>query len=113
MPRVVLTRRRLLASVVFVVVLVAFMYFVLPKVLGLQETWNRITRGNVWWLGVAFVLEIASFLGYVVPIKVPWGIVLIGTLIVLGTAMLASLWPAISVAQEEPLALLQAGRAAA
>lgn len=55
----------------------------------------------------------ASVLGYVVPLTPPWGIILIGTLIVLGTAMLASLWPAISVARDEPLALLQAGRAAA
>ena len=31
---------------------VAFLYFVLPKLLGLQETWNRIQHGNVWWLGL-------------------------------------------------------------
>jgi putative ABC transport system permease protein len=52
-------------------------------------------------------------LGYVVPLTPPWGIVGIGTLIVMATAILASLWPAISVAYDEPLALLQAGRAAA
>lgn len=65
MPRVRLTRGRLLASTVFVVSAVAFLYFVLPKLLGLQETWNRITQGNLWWLGLGLVLELCSFFGYV------------------------------------------------
>jgi uncharacterized protein (TIRG00374 family) len=62
---VVFTRRRLLLSVVFVVSVVAFLYFVLPKLLGLHETWNRIKQGNVWWLGLGVVLELASFYCYV------------------------------------------------
>src|SRR6059058_4368342 len=65
MPRVVFTRRRLLASIVFVVSSVAFLYFVLPKLLGLRETWNRIHHGNVWWLALAAVLEVCSFAGYI------------------------------------------------
>jgi putative heme transporter len=65
MPRVVFTRKRLLASVVFIVSVVAFLYFVLPKLLGLRETWNRIQQGNVWWLGLGIVLELCSFFGYV------------------------------------------------
>jgi putative heme transporter len=65
MPRVRLTRRRLLVSIVFVVSTVAFLYFVLPKLLGLKETWNRIEHGNAWWLALAAVLEVCSFLGYV------------------------------------------------
>jgi uncharacterized protein (TIRG00374 family) len=65
MPRVRFTRRRLLASAVFVVSAVAFLYFVLPKIIGLGETWNRLREGNGWWLGFAAVLEVCSFLGYV------------------------------------------------
>jgi putative heme transporter len=65
MPRVVFTRRRLLASILFVASSVAFLYFVLPKLLGLKETWNRIQTGNGWWLGLAAVLEVCSFFGYV------------------------------------------------
>jgi uncharacterized protein (TIRG00374 family) len=65
MPRVVFTRRRLLISVAFVVSTVAFLYFVLPKLLGLQETWNRIQEGNVWWIALAVVFEILSFGCYV------------------------------------------------
>jgi uncharacterized protein (TIRG00374 family) len=65
MPRVRLTRGRILATVVFVASALAFLYFVLPKLLGLNETWNRIQHGNGWWLGLAAVLEVCSFLGYV------------------------------------------------
>ncbi len=65
MPRVRLTRGRLLASLVFIVSTVAFLYFVLPKLLGLQETWNRIQHGNPWWFGLAFALTVLSFFSYV------------------------------------------------
>ena len=51
-------------------------------------------------------------LGYAPPIVVPWGIVWIGTGIVLAIALIASVTPAVSVARTEPLELLQAGRAA-
>jgi uncharacterized membrane protein YbhN (UPF0104 family) len=66
MPRVRLTRGRVLGSIVFVISTVAFLYFVLPKLLGLRDTWNRLQHGNVWWLALAAVLEGCSFLGYVV-----------------------------------------------
>jgi len=52
-------------------------------------------------------------LGYDPPTFIPWGIVFAGSGIVMVVALLASLWPAISVARAEPLRLLQAGRAAA
>src|SRR5437763_1441773 len=65
MPRVVFTRRRILASVLFVVSSVAFLYFVLPKLIGLKETWNRVQQGNVWWRALAAVLAVCSFLSYI------------------------------------------------
>jgi putative heme transporter len=65
MPRVVFTRRWLLASLLFVVSAIAFLYFVLPRLLGLKETWNRIQHGNGWWLGFAALLEVCSFIGYI------------------------------------------------
>jgi uncharacterized protein (TIRG00374 family) len=49
----------------FIISAVAFLYFVLPKIVGLQDTWNRIQRGNVWWFGLAAVLEVCSFAGYI------------------------------------------------
>ncbi|HEY5318342.1 MAG TPA: flippase-like domain-containing protein [Solirubrobacteraceae bacterium] len=65
MPRVVLTRRRLFALTLFVASSIAFLYFVLPKIIGLHDAWDRISRGNVWWLVLAAVFEAASFVGYV------------------------------------------------
>jgi uncharacterized protein (TIRG00374 family) len=65
MPRVRLTRGRVLASALFVISAVAFLYLVLPKVAGLHKTWDRLQQGDVWWLAVALVLEVLSFAGYV------------------------------------------------
>ena len=65
MPRVRLTRGRLLALLVFVVSVVAFLYFVLPKLLGLRETWNRIQHGDPWWFLLAAIFEVLSFASYV------------------------------------------------
>jgi uncharacterized protein (TIRG00374 family) len=65
MPRVRFTRGRLLAFVVFVISSLAFLYFVLPKILGLKETWNRLGQGDVWWLVIGAVLEVLSFACYV------------------------------------------------
>src|SRR5438270_2337532 len=64
-PRMRFTRRQLIASALFVLLSVAILYFVLPKLLGLKETWNRIQQGNVWWFGLAAALEACSFLSYV------------------------------------------------
>jgi putative heme transporter len=55
-----------LGGLLFVASALAFLYFVLPKLLGLNETWNRIQHGNAWWLALAAVLEVCSFLGYIV-----------------------------------------------
>jgi putative heme transporter len=65
LPRLRLTRGRVLATLLFVVSALAFLYFVLPKLLGLHETWNRIQHGNPWWFGVAALLEACSFAGYI------------------------------------------------
>lgn len=65
MPRVVFTRKRLLISAVFVISVVALLYLVLPKLIGLRQTWSRIQHGNGWWLGLGAVLEVCSFWGYV------------------------------------------------
>ncbi len=59
------TRRQLVASGLFVLSALAFLYFILPKLIGLGATWNRMRQGNVWWLGLAALLEVCSFAGYV------------------------------------------------
>jgi putative heme transporter len=66
MPRVHLTRERMLLLVLFVVSAIAFLYFVLPRLAGLGKTWDRIQQGDPAWLAAAFLLECLSFGGYIV-----------------------------------------------
>ena len=66
MPKLRVTRRTVVLGIVFVVLTIAFLYFVLPQVAGLDETWSRIEQGNPWWLAMAFLFTVLSFLGYVV-----------------------------------------------
>jgi uncharacterized protein (TIRG00374 family) len=66
MPRAHFTRRRMLLFGFFVASALAFLYFVLPQIEGLQDTWGRINRGDPIWLAVALALEMLSFAGYVV-----------------------------------------------
>lgn len=65
MPRVTMTRRRVIASVVFVLAVVAFLYFALPKIGGVQDTWERVSNGDHAWLAAALVFEILSIGSYV------------------------------------------------
>lgn len=58
------TPRGVLASVLFVVLSIAGLYFVLPKLVGLRDTWNRIRGGDLWWFAVAAVLEVLSLVSY-------------------------------------------------
>ncbi len=51
--------------------------------------------------------------GYDSHVVVPWGICSFGVGLVLAVAVLAGLWPAVSVARASPLSLLQGGRAGA
>ena len=66
MPKLALTGRRLLFFALFVASAIAFLYFVLPKLAGLQDTWNRAKTGAPGWLIVAGAFEIVSFGGYIV-----------------------------------------------
>ncbi len=66
MPRVVLTRRQLIASSLFVLCGVGFLYFVLPRITGIGTTVHRIEQGDTWWIAIGVVFECLSFAGYVV-----------------------------------------------
>jgi uncharacterized membrane protein YbhN (UPF0104 family) len=66
MPRVVLTRQRVILFVAFILSGVAFLYFVLPKLAGVGTTVHRIEGGDTWWIAIGVVLELLSFAGYVV-----------------------------------------------
>jgi uncharacterized membrane protein YbhN (UPF0104 family) len=65
MPRVHLTRQRAIALGIFVLSAIAFLYFVLPKLTGLRQTWDRLGDGTPGWLVAAALFEALSFAGYV------------------------------------------------
>ncbi len=56
--------RALVGTLLLAVGAIGVFYVLLPNVAGLDDTWSRINQGDPWWLGLAFVLELASFAGY-------------------------------------------------
>jgi uncharacterized membrane protein YbhN (UPF0104 family) len=66
MPRVLLTRRQIVAFALFILSGIAFLYFVLPKLAGVGTTVRRIERGDSWWIAIGVLFEVLSFAGYVV-----------------------------------------------
>ena len=69
MPRVVITRRQAIAFAVFVLTVVGFLYFVLPKLAGVGTTLHHLEHGDAWWIAFGVVLELLSFAGYVVVFR--------------------------------------------
>ena len=47
-----------------------FLYFVLPKLAGLDDTWDEIQDGDPEWLVAALCFELLSFGGYVILFRV-------------------------------------------
>ncbi|HEY1456998.1 MAG TPA: lysylphosphatidylglycerol synthase transmembrane domain-containing protein [Solirubrobacteraceae bacterium] len=65
MPRVHVTRRRMLLFAVFVLTAIAFLYFVLPQLGGVKHTWDRLNEGDSWWIAVAVLLQLLSMASYI------------------------------------------------
>lgn len=65
MPSRPVTKKAGIVFGLFVIGSICFLYFVLPQVAGLQDTWNRIEQGKPWWLVLCLVFETCAFLGYV------------------------------------------------
>jgi uncharacterized protein (TIRG00374 family) len=65
MPRVHVTRRRMLLFTTFVLAALAFLYFVLPQLGGVRHTWDRLNEGDSWWIAVAVLLQLISMASYI------------------------------------------------
>ena len=65
MPRVQVTRKKVVLFCIFVVSAVAFLYFVLPQLADLEDAGKKVGKGNKWWLAGAAAFSILSFGGYV------------------------------------------------
>ncbi len=61
MPRVLLTRRQIVAFGVFALLVVGFLYFVLPQLAGVGTTVHHLESGDKWWIAVGVVFELLSF----------------------------------------------------
>jgi uncharacterized membrane protein YbhN (UPF0104 family) len=59
-------RRKIVVTVVLIVLTLVGLYLLLPKLAGLNQTWGRLRRGDPWWLGAAAGVETLSIAGYIV-----------------------------------------------
>ena len=64
-PRFDFTPRKLALFALFVVLSIGGLYFLLPQLAGLEDTWHRIEDGSPGWLLLALLFTLASFAGYV------------------------------------------------
>ena len=71
-PTVIARKRLLLASALLVIVLVG-LYFLIPKLAGLKQTWGRLRSGDPLWLALGAVLEMCSIAGYAVLFRTVFG----------------------------------------
>ncbi len=68
-----LNRRRLTIGLVFVLAALGGLYFLLPKIAGLNQTWGKLRHGDPWWLALGAVLELLSVAGYAVLFRTVFG----------------------------------------
>jgi len=64
-PALTVTRRNLVVLGGFLFAAVAALYFLLPQLAGLDDTWNRVYDGRPEWTAAALVLTFGMFGGYV------------------------------------------------
>jgi uncharacterized protein (TIRG00374 family) len=64
-PKLELSRRGFAVFGAFVIVAAVALYFLLPQLAGLDDTWHRIEQGSPAWLALAAVLTCGMFGGYV------------------------------------------------
>jgi uncharacterized protein (TIRG00374 family) len=64
-----ITRRGLLTLAGFLAAAIAALYFLLPQVAGLGDTWERIRNGSPWWMAVGLLFTGGMFAGYVMQFR--------------------------------------------
>jgi uncharacterized protein (TIRG00374 family) len=56
-----------------IVVALVGVYFLIPKVAGLKQTWGQLRRGDPLWLAAAAALELLSIAGYATLFRAVFG----------------------------------------
>jgi uncharacterized protein (TIRG00374 family) len=64
-PALQVTRRNIVALCSFFLASLAALYFLLPQIAGLDDTWNRINEGRPVWITAALVFTAGMFAAYV------------------------------------------------
>ncbi|HET8754796.1 MAG TPA: lysylphosphatidylglycerol synthase transmembrane domain-containing protein [Solirubrobacteraceae bacterium] len=72
-PRLQLTGRSLLIFIGFLAASLAALYYLLPQLAGLQDTWHRIEDGSPWWMLLALLFTFGMFVGYVMQFRGVFG----------------------------------------
>jgi uncharacterized protein (TIRG00374 family) len=72
-PTSQLTRRRLVIGAIIMVLFLVGLYFLVPKLAGLKNTWGTLRHGNPEWLALAAILELFSVAGYAVLFRTVFG----------------------------------------
>ena len=72
-PRLQLTGRSLLIFIGFLAASLAALYYLLPQLAGLQDTWHRIEDGSPWWMLLALGFTFGMFVGYVMQFRGVFG----------------------------------------
>jgi uncharacterized protein (TIRG00374 family) len=65
----IFTTRRIVQTVVLVLVLLGAIYFLFPKLVGLGDALSRLDDADPVWIGVAVVLNVAAYATYIALFK--------------------------------------------
>jgi uncharacterized protein (TIRG00374 family) len=68
-PRLEFTARNLLVLGGFLAASIAALYYLLPQLAGLHDTWRRIEDGSPWWMLLALLFTFGMFGGYVMMFR--------------------------------------------
>jgi uncharacterized membrane protein YbhN (UPF0104 family) len=68
-PRLQFTARNLLVLGGFLVASLAALYYLLPQLAGLNDTWHRIEDGSPYWMFLALLFTVGMFGGYVMMFR--------------------------------------------
>ncbi len=72
-PTIAITRKRALVVTALIVTALVGLYFLIPKLTGLKQTWGQIQRGNPLWLALGGALELLSIAGYAILFRTVLG----------------------------------------
>jgi uncharacterized membrane protein YbhN (UPF0104 family) len=68
-PRLQFTARNVLVLGGFLVASLAALYYLLPQLAGLEDTWHRIEDGSPYWMFLALLFVLGMFAGYVMMFR--------------------------------------------